>query len=391
MKISYNWLKQLINIDLPLEEVCEKLTMSGLEVEHIIETESIKGGLKNLIVGEVMSKTKHPNADSLNLTTVDIGKEDLLSIVCGAKNVAVGQKVVVAPIGTKIYTESDSFKIKKAKIRGEVSEGMICAEDEIGLGSNHDGILVFNNQIKTGTPLTDLYDVETDQQIEIAIIPNRGDAISHLGLARELQALTGVKYKKPTIEKIDARGSMRVDVTIKDLKACPRYAGITLSSIEVKESPEWLKKRLLSIDLKPINNIVDISNFIQHEIGQPLHVFDYDKIQESKITTRFAQPGEKIITLDGEERALNENHLVVADSSQPIALAGVLGGADSGVTESTHSIFIESAYFDPAAVRKTAKSFGLNTDASYRFERGTDPEMVEFGLIRAVNLILELA
>ena len=391
MKISYNWLKQLINIDLPLEEVCEKLTMSGLEVEHIIETESIKGGLKNLIVGEVMSKTKHPNADSLNLTTVDIGKEDLLSIVCGAKNVAVGQKVVVAPIGTKIYTESDSFKIKKAKIRGEVSEGMICAEDEIGLGSNHDGILVLNNQIKTGTPLTDLYDVETDQQIEIAIIPNRGDAISHLGLARELQALTGVKYKKPTIEKIDARGSMRVDVTIKDLKACPRYAGITLSSIEVKESPEWLKKRLLSIDLKPINNIVDISNFIQHEIGQPLHVFDYDKIQESKITTRFAQPGEKIITLDGEERALNENHLVVADSSQPIALAGVLGGADSGVTESTHSIFIESAYFDPAAVRKTAKSFGLNTDASYRFERGTDPEMVEFGLIRAVNLILELA
>ena len=391
MKISYNWLKQLINIDLPLEEVCEKLTMSGLEVEHIIETESIKGGLKNLIVGEVMSKTKHPNADSLNLTTVDIGKEDLLSIVCGAKNVAVGQKVVVAPIGTKIYTESDSFKIKKAKIRGEVSEGMICAEDEIGLGLNHDGILVLNNQIKTGTPLTDLYDVETDQQIEIAIIPNRGDAISHLGLARELQALTGVKYKKPTIEKIDARGSMRVDVTIKDLKACPRYAGITLSSIEVKESPEWLKKRLLSIDLKPINNIVDISNFIQHEIGQPLHVFDYDKIQESKITTRFAQPGEKIITLDGEERALNENHLVVADSSQPIALAGVLGGADSGVTESTHSIFIESAYFDPAAVRKTAKSFGLNTDASYRFERGTDPEMVEFGLIRAVNLILELA
>ena len=391
MKISYNWLKQLINIDLPLEEVCEKLTMSGLEVEHIIETESIKGGLKNLIVGEVMSKTKYPNADSLNLTTVDIGKEDLLSIVCGAKNVAVGQKVVVAPIGTKIYTESDSFKIKKAKIRGEVSEGMICAEDEIGLGSNHDGILVLNNQIKTGTPLTDLYDVETDQQIEIAIIPNRGDAISHLGLARELQALTGVKYKKPTIEKIDARGSMRVDVTIKDLKACPRYAGITLSSIEVKESPEWLKKRLLSIDLKPINNIVDISNFIQHEIGQPLHVFDYDKIQESKITTRFAQPGEKIITLDGEERALNENHLVVADSSQPIALAGVLGGADSGVTESTHSIFIESAYFDPAAVRKTAKSLGLNTDASYRFERGTDPEMVEFGLIRAVNLILELA
>lgn len=391
MKISYNWLKQLINIDLPLEEVCDKLTMSGLEVEHVIETESIKGGLKNLIVGEVMSKTKHPNADSLNLTTVDIGTEGLLSIVCGAKNVAVGQKVVVAPIGTIIHTGTDNFQIKKAKIRGEVSEGMICAEDEIGLGSNHDGILVLDNQIKTGTPLTNLYDVETDQQIEIAIIPNRGDAISHLGVARELQALTGVKYKKPAIDKIDARGFMRVDVSIEDPQACPRYAGITLSSVEVKESPEWLKKRLLSIDLKPINNIVDVTNFIQHEIGQPLHVFDYAKIQESKIIPRFAQPGEKIITLDGEERNLDKNHFVIADSFQPIALAGVLGGADSGVTELTNSIFIESAYFNPAAVRKTAKSFGLNTDASYRFERGTDPEMVEFGLIRAVNLILELA
>jgi phenylalanyl-tRNA synthetase beta chain len=391
MKISYNWLKQLINIDLSLEEVCEKLTMSGLEVEHIIETESIKGGLKDLIVGEVISKKKHPNADSLNLTTVDVGKGDLLSIVCGAKNVEVGQKVVVAPIGTTIHTTTDSFKIKKAKIRGEVSEGMICAEDEIGLGSDHDGILVLDNHIKAGTPLTDLFEVDTDQQIEIAIIPNRGDAISHLGLARELQALTGIKYKKPTVEKIDARGSMRVDISIDNLQACPRYAGITISSVEVKDSPDWLKKRLKSIDLKPINNIVDISNFIQHEIGQPLHVFDYDKIQDHKIIPRFAKSGEKLTTLDGEDRDLSENHFIIADSTQPLALAGVLGGLESGVTESTSTIFIESAYFDPAVVRKTAKSFGLNTDASYRFERGTDPEMVGFALTRAVNLILEIA
>lgn len=391
MKISYNWLKQLINIDLSLEEVCEKLTMSGLEVEHIIETESIKGGLKDLIVGEVISKTKHPNADSLNLTTVDVGKDDLLSIVCGAKNVEVGQKVVVAPIGTTIQTTTDSFKIKKAKIRGEVSEGMICAEDEIGLGSDHDGILVLDNHIKTGTPLTDLFEVDTDQQIEIAIIPNRGDAISHLGVARELQALTGIKYKKPTVEKIDARGSMRVDISIDNLQACPRYAGITISSVDVKDSPDWLKKLLKSIDLKPINNIVDISNFIQHEIGQPLHVFDYDKIQDHKIIPRFAKSGEKLTTLDGEDRDLSENHFIIADSTQPLALAGVLGGLESGVTESTSTIFIESAYFDPAVVRKTAKSFGLNTDASYRFERGTDPEMVDFALTRAVNLILEIA
>lgn len=391
MKISYNWLKQLINIDLSLEEVCEKLTMSGLEVEHIIETESIKGGLKDLIVGEVISKTKHPNADSLNLTTVEVGKGDLLSIVCGAKNVEVGQKVVVAPIGTTIHTTTDSFKIKKAKIRGEVSEGMICAEDEIGLGSDHDGILVLDNHIKAGTPLTDLFEVDTDQQIEIAIIPNRGDAISHLGVARELQALTGIKYKKPTVEKIDARGSMRVDISIDNLQACPRYAGITISSVEVKDSPDWLKKRLKSIDLKPINNIVDISNFIQHEIGQPLHVFDYDKIQDHKIIPRFAKSGEKLTTLDGEDRDLSENHFIIADSTQPLALAGVLGGLESGVTESTSTIFIESAYFDPAVVRKTAKSFGLNTDASYRFERGTDPEMVGFALTRAVNLILEIA
>lgn len=391
MKISYNWLQRFINLDLPLEEICEKLTMSGLEVEHIVKTESIKGGLANLVVGEVLTKEKHPDADKLNLTTVNIGNGTILPIVCGAPNVAAGQKVVVAPVGTTIYTDDDSFPIKKAKIRGQVSEGMICGEDEIGLGSDKSGIMVLDSSLAPGTPLAEIYEVEIDHQLEIAIIPNRGDAISHMGVARELQALTGNKYKKPSIENLDTRGQMRVDISIDDAKATPRYSGITLTGVEIKESPAWLQKRLKSIDLKPINNVVDITNFIQHEIGQPLHAFDYDKISGRKIIARFASEGEKLTTLDEVERELDENHLIIADEQKPLALAGVLGGLDSGVSQSTNTIFIESAYFNAAAVRKTAKSFGLNTDSSYRFERGTDPEMVNFALVRAVNLILEEA
>jgi phenylalanyl-tRNA synthetase beta chain len=391
MKISYNWLKRFINLELPLEEICEKLTMSGLEVEHIVKTESIKGGLKNLVVGHVLTIEKHPDADKLNKTTVDIGNDTLLNIVCGAPNVDAGQKVVVAPVGTVLYSDTGSFIIKKAKIRGEASEGMICGEDEIGLGSDTSGIMVLESNLTPGTPLTDLYTIDTDHQLEIAIIPNRGDAISHMGVARELQALTGEKYRKPGIERIDDRGQMRVEVSIENAKATPRYSGITIMGVEVKESPEWLKNRLKSIDLKPINNIVDITNFIQHEIGQPLHVFDYSRISGRKIIARYARPGEKLTTLDEEERQLTENHLIIADADKPLALAGVLGGLDSGVSESTSTVFIESAYFNPSAVRKTAKSFGLNTDSSYRFERGTDPEMVNFALIRAVNLILKEA
>jgi phenylalanyl-tRNA synthetase beta chain len=391
MKISYNWLQQFIKLDLPLEQICEKLTMSGLEVEHILTTESIKGGLKNLVVGHVLSKEKHPDADKLNKTTVDIGNGAILHIVCGASNVEVGQKVVVAPVGTTIFMADESFEIKASKIRGELSEGMICAEDEIGLGNSHDGIIILDPALEPGTPLTEIFEVYTDTQLEIAIIPNRGDAISHLGVARELQALTGVKYKKPAIESIDARGQMRIDVNLENIKASPRYSGITITGVDVKESPDWLKKRLQSIDLKPINNIVDITNFVQHELGQPIHAFDYNQISGHKITVRFAKKGEKIITLDEVERDLNENHLIIADSEKPLALAGVFGGLDSGVSNFTKTVFIESAYFNPAAVRKTAKSFGLNTDSSYRFERGTDPEMVNFALIRAVNLIQELA
>ena len=392
MKISYNWLKTFINLELPLEEICEKLTMSGLEVEHIIKTESIRGGLKGLIVGEVLTKEKHPGVDKLNLTTVHIGNEKTLPIVCGAPNVDVGQKVIIAPVGTELLdSEGATFQIKKAKIRGEISEGMICGEDEVGLGNDTSGIKVLDNTLLPGTLLTDVYDVETDYQIEIAIIPNRGDAISHLGVARELQALTGVKYKKPAIQSIDDRGQMRVDIQIKDSTATPRYSGITLTGVSVKQSPEWLRKRLESIDLKPMNNIVDITNFVQHELGQPLHAFDYNKLSGNKIEARFANSGEKLVTLDEEERELSENHLIIADGEKPIALAGVLGGLESGVSDSTSTIFIESAHFNPSAVRKTAKSFGLNTDASYRFERGTDPEMVNYALIRAVNLIMQEA
>ena len=391
MKISYNWLKRFINLELPLEEICEKLTMSGLEVEHILKTESIKGGLKSLVVGHVLTIEKHPGADKLNKTTVDIGNGTILNIVCGAPNVDAGQKVIVAPVGTVLYSDEGSFEIKKAKIRGEASEGMICGEDEIGLGSDKSGIMVLDSSLTPGTPLTEIYEVETDHQLEIAIIPNRGDAISHMGVARELQALTGEKYRKPSIESIDARGQMRVDVSIGDAKATPRYSGITITGVEIKESPDWLKKRLQSIDLKPINNVVDITNFIQHEIGQPLHAFDYSRLSGNKIVARYAKQGEKLTTLDEVERELTEKHLIIADADKPLALAGVLGGIDSGVTSSTSTIFIESAYFNPAAVRKTAKSFGLNTDSSYRFERGTDPEMVSFALTRAVNLILEEA
>ena len=392
MKISYNWLKTFIPIEQPLEEICEMLTMSGLEVEHVDPIENIKGGLKGLVVGEVLEKHKHPNADKLNLTKVNIGAAQPLAIVCGAENVEVGQKVVVAPVGAFVHPiAGESFEIKKAKIRGEASEGMICAEDEIGLGTGHDGIMVLDSKLAAGTVVADLYDVQTDHQIEIAIIPNRGDAISHLGVARELQALTGAKYKKPSLETIDARGQMKVEVVIDNHEGCPRYSGITISNVTIAESPTWLKERLQSIDLKPINNVVDITNFIQHELGQPLHAFDYDKIEGKKIIIRNATAGEALTTLDEVERKLQPHNLVISDAEKPLALAGVMGGLDSGVSNNTKAVFIESAYFDPAIVRKTAKEFGLNTDSSYRFERGTDPEMVTYALHRAVNLILESA
>lgn len=392
MKISYNWLKTFIDIESSLDDMCDKLTMSGLEVEHVVKTENIKGGLEGLVTGEVISKSKHPNADKLSTTIVNVGGGIELPIVCGAPNVDVGQKVVIAPVGTTIHpSQGDSFKIKKAKIRGEVSEGMICAEDEIGLGDGHDGIMVLPAETEIGIYLKELYNIESDYQIEIAIIPNRGDAISHLGVARELQALTGKKYKKPALQALVSNNSKKVDVSIKNSEGCPRYAGIVVSGVNVAPSPQWLQDRLKAIDLKPINNVVDVTNFINHELGQPLHAFDLSKLNGDKVIVRNAEEGETLTTLDDVERELKPHNLVICNETTPVALAGVIGGADSGVADSTKNIFIESAYFNPSVVRKTAKEFGLNTDSSYRFERGTDPEMVLFALQRAANLVLEVA
>lgn len=392
MKISYNWLKTLIDPKLPIDELCERLTMSGLEVEHVDEIETIRGGLKDLVVGKVVELEDHPNADRLKLTKVDIGNGELLPIVCGAPNVRNNIKVIVAPVGTTIHPiEGDPFEIKKAKIRGEVSEGMLCAEDEIGLGKSHDGLLILDDEAEIGKPLRELYDVQSDYQIEIAIIPNRGDAISHMGVAREIQALTGVRYKKPGTVSFDDRGPLKVDIEIANQEGCPRYGGVSLTNVEVKDSPEWLQNRMRSIGLNPINNVVDITNYIQHEIGQPIHAFDLDKIEGKKIIIRNAEKGEKLVTLDEEERELEDFNLVICDANKPMALAGILGGLHSGVSASTKNIFIEVAYFDPATIRKTAKHFGLNTDASYRFERGTDPNITNYALNRVVNLIQEHA
>lgn len=392
MKISYNWLKTLINPKLSIAELCEKLTMSGLEVEHITEIETIKGGLKGLIVGEVLEKEKHPNADKLSLTKVDIGNGEPLSIVCGAPNVAQGQKVIVAPVGTVLYpTEGEPFEIKKSKIRGEVSDGMLCAEDEIGMGKGHDGLLILPDTAKVGSAVKDLFKVESDYQIEIAIIPNRGDAISHIGVAREIQALTGIRYKKPGTVSFDARGPHRIDVEIKNTTACPRYGGVSIVNVTVGPSPDWLQNRLRSIGLNPINNIVDITNYIQHEIGQPVHAFDLDKIEGKTIVVRDAEKGEKLLCLDQEDRILEDFNLVICDANKPMALAGILGGLYSGVSTKTKNVFIEVAYFDPSSIRKTAKHFGLNTEASYRFERGTDPNITGYALNRVVNLIQTIA
>lgn len=392
MKISYNWLKTLIDPKLSITELCDKLTMSGLEVEHVDEIETIKGGLKNLVVGKVVEIKDHPNADRLKLTKVDIGTGELLDIVCGAPNVRDQIKVIVAPVGTTIHpTEGEPFTIKKAKIRGEASEGMLCAEDEIGLGKSHEGLLILDDDVTIGTAVKDLYNVQSDHQIEIAIIPNRGDAISHMGVAREIQALTGVRYKKPGTVSYDDRGPLKVDIEIQNNVACPRYGGVSIAQVKIGPSPDWLQNRLRSIGLNPINNVVDITNYIQHEIGQPVHAFDLDKIEGKKIIIRNAEKGEKLVTLDDEERELEDFNLVICDANKPMALAGILGGLHSGVSEKTKNVFIEVAYFDPAAIRQTAKHFALNTDASYRFERGTDPNITNYALNRVVNMIQDIA
>ncbi|MEM1001963.1 MAG: phenylalanine--tRNA ligase subunit beta [Bacteroidota bacterium] len=398
MKISYNWLKQFIKTDWSAEETGALLTDLGLEVEGIETFESVKGGLKGIVIGEVLTCDQHPNADRLKTTTVDVGGDVPLHIVCGAPNVAAGQKVPVATIGTTLYTSGgEAWTIKKGKIRGEVSEGMICAEDELGLGESHDGIMVLDDKLKVGTPAAEVFDIENDEVFEIGLTPNRADAMSHMGVARDLRA--GLIQKDIIKELITPsvmsyhvdRRTLKVEIDIQDLEKAPRYCGVTLVGLKVEASPEWLQNRLKAIGLTPINNIVDSTNFVLHELGQPLHAFDANKIKGNKVVVKTCKAGTKFTTLDGEERELDKEDLMICDSEKPMCIAGVYGGMDSGVTEGTTSIFLESAYFDPISIRKTAKRHGLNTDASFRFERGIDPNITEYALKRAALLIVEVA
>jgi phenylalanyl-tRNA synthetase beta chain len=400
MKISYNWLKTLINIDISAQEAADLLTASGLEVEAVESFESLKGGLKGLVVGHVLECGKHPDADKLSLTKVDIGSGEPLSIVCGAPNVAAGQKVIIATIGTMLYpSEGEPFEIKKSKIRGAVSEGMICAEDEIGLGKSHAGIMILPEETKAGLPAADYFKIENDTILEIGLTPNRSDAASHLGVARDLVAIINSAQTDNKLQinlsglnnLPDANNASNIEVLIENPEACKRYSGLVISGITVKDSPDWLQNRLKAIGLRPINNIVDITNFVLHELGQPLHAFDTAKIKGNKIIVRTAKANEKFVTLDGVERNLAKDDLMICNETSPMCLAGVFGGLESGVTENTTSIFLESAYFDSSFIRKSSKQHALKTDASFRFERGTDPEMTINALTRASNLIFELA
>ena len=397
MKISYNWLKQFLQIDWDQDKTSELLTELGLEVEGVETIESVKGGLKGVVIGEVLTCDQHPNADRLKLTTVDIGGEEPLQIVCGAPNVAKGQKVPVATIGTILYDQNgEGFKIKKGKIRGEESHGMICAEDELGLGSSHEGIMILDKNLKVGTQAASVFNIETDQVFEIGLTPNRADAMSHFGVARDLR--TGLIQHGINLELIspsvidfhvDER-RLRTDIEIENKELVPRYCGISIVDIEVKDSPDWIKNRLKSIGITPKNNIVDITNYVLHELGQPLHAFDANKIKGNKVIVKTLESGTKFTTLDGVERELHKDDIMICDAeSNPLCIAGVFGGIDSGVTETTTSIFLESAYFNPVSIRKSAKRHALNTDASFRFERGIDVNFSKYALKRAALLIEE--
>jgi len=397
MRISYNWLKQFIKIDLKSEETSAILTDLGLEVEIVEKYQSVRGGLEGVVVGHVLSCEKHPDADRLKVTKVDLGDGTPVQIVCGAANVAAGQKVPVATIGTKLFDpEGVAFEIKKGKIRGQESHGMICAEDELGLGSSHEGIMVLDDKLKPGTPCAKVFNIENDEVFEIGLTPNRADAMSHYGVARDLRASllqknSNIELITPSVStfRIDKR-TLKIDVDVKDHKLAPRYCGVTLSGITVKSSPEWLQNRLKAIGLTPKNNIVDVTNYILHDLGQPLHAFDASKIN-GKIIVKTVAAGTKFTTLDEVERTLHEEDLMICDEKGPLCMAGVFGGKNSGVTETTNTIFLESAYFNPVSVRKTAKRHALNTDASFRFERGIDPSITEFALKRAALLIKEIA
>jgi phenylalanyl-tRNA synthetase beta chain len=397
MRISYNWLKQFIKIDKESEEIASILTDLGLEVETVEKYQSAKGGLEGVVVGHVLTCEKHPDADRLKITTVDLGDGTPVQIVCGASNIASGQKVPVATIGTKLYDKDGiEFEIKKGKIRGQESHGMICAEDELGLGTSHDGIMILDEKLKPGTPCAKVFNVENDEVFEIGLTPNRADAMSHMGVARDLRANLLLRNSNfelitPSVSnfRIDKR-TLKIDVDVKEPKLAPRYCGITISGITVKVSPAWLQNRLKAIGITPKNNIVDVTNYILHDLGQPLHAFDASRIH-GKIIVKTVAADTKFVTLDDVERKLHEEDLMICDEKGPLCIAGVFGGKESAVTNETTSIFLESAYFNPVSIRKTAKRHGLSTDASFRFERGIDPNITEFALKRAVMLIKELA
>ncbi len=396
MKISYNWLKEYIDVDLDPIEVSEILTNTGLEVEGMEQFETVKGGLEGIVVGEVISVRKHPNADKLTLAEVSLGNGKIVAIVCGAPNVKEGQKVPVATVGSTLYKGEESLVIKKTKIRGETSEGMICAEDELGLGDKHDGIMVLDPATPAGTEARSYFNIQEDTIFEIGLTPNRIDGASHFGVARDLAAYLNqfetTEANLPGIEDFAVDNhDLIIPVEIENEKACPRYAGLTISGLKVEPSPEWLQNRLRSIGLSTVNNIVDISNYVLHETGQPLHAFDAARVKGHKIIVKTLKQGSRFISLDGEKRKLSSQDLMICNEKDGMCIAGVLGGIDSGVSEKTDAIFLESAYFDPIYIRKTSRRHILNTDASFRFERGADPEMTIYALKRAALLIKEIA
>ena len=397
MNISYNWLKAYLDFDLTPDEVAAALTSIGLETGGVEEVQTIKGGLEGLVIGEVLTCEMHPNSDHLHITTVNVGGESPLQIVCGAPNVAAGQKVVVAVNGTKLYDGDECFTIKRSKIRGVESNGMICAEDEIGIGTDHSGIIVLPAEAIVGTPAKEYYNIKSDYVLEVDITPNRVDATSHYGVARDLAAYLKQQGKSahlqlPSVEAFQIDDpTPAIAVEVANEEACLRYTGVTIKGVTVKESPEWLQDRLRTIGLRPINNVVDVTNFILHELGQPLHSFDANKIKGGKVIVNTCPEGTKFATLDGVERTLTTRDLMICNAEEPMCIAGVFGGLDSGVTEATTDVFLESACFHPTWIRKTARRFGLNTDASFRFERGLDPNQTVYVLKRAALLIQELA
>ena len=399
MKISYNWLKQYIQCDLPAEELGKTLTGTGLEVEDMTRYESVKGGLKGVVVGKVLTCIDHPNSDHLHITTVDVGEAEPLHIVCGAPNVAAGQKVLVATIGCELWSGDEHFTIKKGKIRGEVSEGMICAEDELQLGTSHEGIMVLPDNYEVGKPASFYFPVEEDFTYEIGLTANRSDATSHIGCDRDIVAALNhknntrqYKIERPSVDAFKVENTNNnIEVIVEDTKACPRYSGVTVSGVKVGPSPAWLKNRLEAVGIRSINNIVDISNFVLMEVGQPMHIFDADKIKGKKVIVKCLKKGTPFITLDGVERKLSDTNLMICNAEEPMCIAGVFGGIESGVTEETKNVFIESAYFNPTSIRKTARFHGLQTDASFRYERGCDPNITIYALKRAALLVKELA